>query len=103
MGRWTAFPATAQFGYDSRSVKKQWARLHAGDQEPLPDTAELLQAWTLFHNGHFEEAHRAGLQLGAAGVTVANKAACIYAAQLETREAERLALYQRVADRAGSL
>jgi hypothetical protein len=100
MGRWNTFPATDQFAFEAKAVKKQWAKLHACDQEPLPDTPELLQAWTLFHNGHFEEAHRAGLQLGDAGHTVANKAACIYATQLETRERKRLALYQQVSDRA---
>lgn len=100
MGRWIAFPAKKQFAYDIQRVKKHWARLHACDQEPLPSTPELLQAWALFHNGDFEEAHHAGLSLGAAGITVANKAACIYAAQLEPLESERLALYQQVADRA---
>lgn len=100
MARWTAFAATNPFAFDARAVKKQWAKLHACDQEALPESPELLQAWALFHNGHFEEAHRAGLQLGDVGATVANKAACTYAAQLETRESVRLALYQQVAERA---
>jgi tetratricopeptide (TPR) repeat protein len=101
MGRWTRFAATGQFGYDRKRVKKQWPRLHAGDQEPLPQEPALLDAWALFHNGHFEACYRAGLLLGADGVTVANKAACIYATQLESREGERLALYQSIAQRAG--
>jgi tetratricopeptide (TPR) repeat protein len=100
MGRWTTFTATDQFAYDTKAVKRQWARLHACDQEAPPDAPELLQAWTLFHNGHFEEAHRDGLRLGEAGLTVANKAACIYAAHLEPLESERLALYQQVSARA---
>ncbi len=100
MARWTRFSAAGQFGFDSKRVKRQWHRLHAGDQEPLPQEPELLDAWALFHNGHFEAAHRAGLLLGADGVTVANKAACVYATQLESREAARLALYQAVAERA---
>jgi hypothetical protein len=103
MARWTAFPAAGQFAYDSKAVKKNWARLHAGDQETLPDSDAVLQAWTLFHNGHFEEAHRTGLRLGEAGITVANKAACIYATQLETRESERLALYLQASERAAAL
>jgi hypothetical protein len=100
MARWTAFAAAGHFVYDGSTVKKHWRRLHACDQEPLPDSPTLLQAWACYHNGHFEEAHRQGLRLGPAGTTVANMAACIYAAQLESRESERLALYQTVAERA---
>jgi tetratricopeptide (TPR) repeat protein len=102
MGRWTAFAATGHFAYEAHTVKKRWPLLHASDQEDLPGTPELLQAWTLFHNGQFEAAHRSGLRLGEAGFTVANKAACVYAHLLETRESERLALYQGVAERAGA-
>lgn len=102
MARWNALPAAGQFFYDSKAIKKHWTRLHAGDQENLPESNALLQAWTLFHNGQFEEAYRTGLRLGEAGITVANKAACIYAAQLETRESERLALYQRASERAAA-
>jgi hypothetical protein len=100
MGRWLAFPAKNPFGFDATSVKKHWAQLHAGDQEPLPDSPALLAAWALFHNGQFEEAHRTGLRLGGMGTTLANKAACTYAALLEARNSERLALFQAVAERA---
>jgi tetratricopeptide (TPR) repeat protein len=102
MTRWTSFAATGHFGFDAHSVKKQWHRLHASDQEPLPQDTALLQAWAHFHNGHFEEAHHAGLQLGDAGATVTNKAACIYASQLEPREVERLSMYQWVSERAAA-
>ncbi len=102
MSRWTLFTATGHFAYDSEAVKKHWPRLHACDQEPLPQDPALLQAWTLFHNGHFEAAHRAGLELGDAGLTVANRSACVYATQLESRESERLALYHETAERAAS-
>jgi len=100
--RWTAFAAAGHFAYDSKSVKKHWARLHACDQEALPSSPELLGAWALLHNGHFEAAHQAGLRLGDAGTTLANRAACIYAAQLEHMENERLALYQAVSERAAA-
>ena len=102
MGRWTTFTATGHFAYDSGAIKKHWPRLHACDQEPLPQESALLRAWTLFHNGHFEAAHQAGLGLGDAGLTVANQAACIYATQLESREGERLALYQAASERAAA-
>jgi len=38
MAKWTAFPHDL-FDFDAASVKKQWARLHAGDAEPLPKDA----------------------------------------------------------------
>lgn len=100
MARWTPFTTAQPFQLDARSVKKQWARLHAGDQEPLPLDAAVLQAWTLFHNGQFEAAHRAGMQAGPAGTTVANRAACVYAMQLADGESERLALLQWVSRQA---
>lgn len=102
MGRWIAFPAKDRFTYDSKSVRKLWARLHAGDREPLPESSELLQAWAQFHNGHFEAAHFAALRLGGAGMTLANRAACVYASQLETRAAERQTLYGDAVERAQS-
>ena len=102
MGRWTDFAPDGHFGFDRKTVKKQWNRLHTRDQETLPDDAALLDAWALFHNGQFQEARRIGLTLGDAGTTVANKATCVYAAQMESREDERLALYQWVSDRAAA-
>jgi tetratricopeptide (TPR) repeat protein len=63
----------------------------------------VLQAWVLFHNGEFQRAAEAGLQAGGAGLTVANKAACIYANYLEKREKTRLDLFLEAAQRAESL
>ena len=100
MTRWTRFAPAGHFAFDGKGVKSHWTRLHASDQETLPTRADLLDAWALFHNGHFEEAYRAGRRLGSDGITLANKAACIYASQLEPQESERLALYQEVAQRA---
>jgi len=102
MGRWTAFKPQGHFNFDAKSVKRQWAKLHAADCEPLPDDTDLLEAWAHFHNGHFEEACLLGLALGDEGVTVANKAACIYASQLEPRAVQRLTLYQSVSERAAN-
>jgi tetratricopeptide (TPR) repeat protein len=99
MAKWTAFP------YDSPSlnaaaVKKQWARLHAGDAEPLPKDAKVLDAWVLFHNGEFQKAFDAGLKAAGAGITVANKAQSIHANYLEKSEKTKLAMFQEVAERA---
>jgi tetratricopeptide (TPR) repeat protein len=99
MAKWTAFPYDAP-ALDAGAVKKQWARLHAGDAEPLPKDAKVLDAWVLFHNGEFQKAYDAGLKAGAAGVTVANKAQAIYANYLEKSEKTKLAMFQEIAERA---
>jgi tetratricopeptide (TPR) repeat protein len=101
VGKWAAFPHTGEFAaIDAAHVRANWARLHAGDAEPLPQGEAVLQAWTLFHRGEFQKAAEAGLAAGGAGVTVANKATCIYATYLEKKEKARLELFQEVARRA---
>ena len=101
MAKWTAFPHDgAEYTYDTASLKKHWARLHAGDAEPLPADAKVLAAWALFHAGEFENATEAGLKAGGAGITVANKAQAIYANYLEKSEQTKLALFMAVAERA---
>jgi tetratricopeptide (TPR) repeat protein len=101
MAKWTAFPHdAAAYTYDSAALKKHWARLHAGDAEPLPADAKVLAAWTLFHAGEFQKAVEAGLKAGGAGITVANKAQAIYANYLEKSEKAKLAMFMEVAERA---
>ena len=87
MAKWNAFPhADDAYVYDAAALKKKWARLHAGDAEPLPKEAPVLAAWSLFHAGEFQKAAEAGMKCGGAGVTVANKAQAIYANYLEKNE-----------------
>jgi tetratricopeptide (TPR) repeat protein len=101
MAKWTAVPHdAAPYTYDAAALKKRWARLHAGDAEPLPADAKVLAAWALFHAGEFQKAVEAGLKAGAAGITVANKAQAIYANYLEKSEKTKLALFMEVAERA---
>ena len=60
MARWTAFPHDADaYTYDVAALKKKWARLHAGDAEPLPKDDKVLAAWALFHAGQFQKRKRA--------------------------------------------
>jgi tetratricopeptide (TPR) repeat protein len=99
MAKWTAFPYEL-YAFDAAAVKKQWARLHAGDAELLPKDAKVLEAWALFHRGDFQKAHDAGLKAGGAGITVANKAQGIYANYLEKSEKNKLAMFQEIAERA---
>lgn len=100
MAKWTVFPYAGDYDFDASRVKQNWTRLHAGDAEPLPQNGEVLEAWALFHSGEFQSAVEMGLALGGAGLTVANKSACIYATYLEKTEKARLDLYMEVARRA---
>ena len=100
MSKWTPFPHLGEYTFDAASLKRNWVRLHAGDAEPLPAEASVLDAWALFHNGEFQKCVQAGLKAGGAGITVANNATCIYANYLEKKEKTRLDLYLEVAHRA---
>lgn len=103
MAKWTAFPHdNSAFQYSPAALKKHWARLHAGDAEPFPKDAAVQQAWIHFHAGEFQLAHDAGLGLGGAGITVANKAQAIYANYLEKKEKTKLEMFLEVAERAGA-
>ena len=105
MAKWTAFPHDADaYRFDGATLKKKWARLHAGDAEPLPKDDKVLAAWQHFHAGDYQKATEAGLKLHGAGasgaMTVANKAQAIYATYLEASEKNKLALLLEVAERA---
>ena len=100
MPSWTTFPHLADYPFTVTRLKKHWTRLHAGDLEPLPKDPKVLHAWVLFHCGEFHKATLEGLQAGGAGITVANKATCIYATHLEPDDKTRLALFMEVAERA---
>jgi len=100
MDKWTSFLKAGEYAFDVASLKKNWDRLHQGDCEPLPKNAAVLQAWVLFHNGNFEKATEAGLKAGVDGITVANKATCIYANYLENKEKIRFDLFMQAAWRA---
>ncbi len=102
MAKWTPHPHP--FEFTPASVKRQWAKLHAGDAQAPPANRELLSAWTLLHNGHFFDAAELGMSLAKngqpEGATLANQATCVYANYLEKREKNRLDLYWNVSERA---
>jgi tetratricopeptide (TPR) repeat protein len=103
MPAWTAFPyESSDYTYDTATLKKHWARLHAGDAEPWPQDAAVQAAWALFHAGRFQQAHEAGLAAGSAGITAANKAQSIYANYLEKSEKNKLGMFLAVAERAAA-
>lgn len=100
MADWMPFPLAGNAPLDAARLKTLWNRLHRGDAEPWPDESAVVQAWVLFHNGEFQRAAEAGLVLGDAGLNVANKATCIYANYLETRDQLRQDLLLEAAARA---
>lgn len=100
MTKWNPFPHPGAYAFDTASLAANWARLHQGDCEPLPRDAAVLKAWVLFHNGEFEQATEAGLTAGGDGITVANKATCIYANYLEAKEKTKFDLFLEAAQRA---
>jgi tetratricopeptide (TPR) repeat protein len=100
MAKWTPFPHVGEYQFTVANVKKQWERLHVCDAEPLPQDEAVLEAWTHFHNGEFQNAAEAGLKVGGAGITVANKATAVYANYLEKKEKTKLDLFMVVAQRA---
>ena len=100
MAKWTAFPQIGEYEFNAASAMRNWVRLHTGDAEPLPQNADVLDAWAMFHSGDFQKCAQAGLKAGGAGLTVANKATCIYANYLEKKEKTRLDLFMEVVQRA---
>jgi tetratricopeptide (TPR) repeat protein len=101
MAKWTAFPfENDDYTYDLAALKKAWPKLHAGDAEPWPKDEAVQNAWALFHAGEFQKAFEAGMKAGGDGITVANKAQCIYATYLEKNEKTRLAMFLEAAERA---
>jgi hypothetical protein len=100
---WAPFPyPDAHFRYTAGRLKRAWPHLHAGDAEPWPHAAALVDAWIAFHAGEFEQAQRDGLALGLDGHAVANKASCVHAVYLERSASEKCARLLAVAERCES-
>jgi tetratricopeptide (TPR) repeat protein len=96
--KWAKFPhADKAYAYDAAGLKKQWARLHRGDCEPLPKDAGVLEAWRAFHAGEFSRAVDSGLEAGGAGHNAAAKAQTVYAYYLEKSDKAKAALYEEAA------
>jgi hypothetical protein len=102
MSNWKAFSPRLHLTADQ--VRTLWPRLHCGDHEPCPEEADLLKAWTLFHQGEFEAAVSQGLSLTSKGMhnawTVVNRATAVYANYVEPLESQRLALLHQAAEQA---
>jgi len=93
--KWAKFPHAAKaYAYDAAALKKNWARLHKGDCEPLPKDADVLTAWRHFHAGEFGQAVEVGTGAGGAGVNAAVKAQVVYANYLEKSDKAKIALLE---------
>jgi tetratricopeptide (TPR) repeat protein len=101
---WAKFPyPDKSFHYTAATLKKSWDRLHKGDAEPFPKSADVVEAWIAFHAGDFQKAAQLGIAAGDDGITVASKAQAIYANYLEENEKRKLELFEEVAQRAEKL
>jgi len=97
---WGKFPyPNKAFLYSGAALKKEWSRLHRGDCEPFPDSDAALDAWRSYHAGDFAKAVDLGLKARGSGINAANKAAMIYANYLEGEAAQKLAIFQEIAER----
>ncbi|MDB5962929.1 MAG: hypothetical protein JWP59_4223 [Massilia sp.] len=97
---WMPFPYPDQaYVYDAAGLEANWARLHAGDLEAFPARPALVDAWIAFHAGDFHRAMKLGLAQGVSGYSVAHKATCVYASDVEADQAAKLALFDVVAER----
>ena len=88
------------YTYEGDSLKKAWARLHAGDREPYPANAQLQAAWRAFHRGDFSDAIAQGAKLGPPGANAASKAAAVAATYLEEDDRRAIRLLEEAAGRA---
>jgi len=96
--KWAKFPHDNSYMFDVAGLKKNWARLHRGDNEPLPKDASVLEAWRDFHAGDFSRAVEAGRAAGGAGINAAIKAQAIHANYLEKVDKDKLALFEEAAE-----
>lgn len=118
--KWQSYPHDASaFAYPGPAFKKIWPKLHAGDGARFPDAkaiaadldghaalkkihkgdakviaTELEAGWRAFHSGDFQAASKIGEACGAFGASLACKASGIYASNLCTDEAQKIALLQ---------
>lgn len=93
--RWVKFPhPDKRYALDARGLKKQWPRLHRGDCEAFPKSADAEKAWRYFHAGEFAAAVEQGTHAGGAALNAAIKAQVVYATYLESSAKLALALFE---------
>jgi hypothetical protein len=83
-GQVDAFPHAGDYTFDAASVRRQWAAC-TGDAEPCPPTPPCWKPGRCFTTATSRKPPKRA-EAGGAGLTVANKATCIYATYLENKE-----------------
>ena len=119
----------APIDYDLDSLRAAWSQIHSIDQEPAPSPERLSllisaakahpleavtgqygddldalsdalwAAWLAFHNGEFQLAYDAGVNLGAVGAYVSSLALNTYATYLAPKQ-DQADIYMTAANRA---
>jgi hypothetical protein len=77
------------------SLRLNWSRFHAGDQEIVPESDALMSAWLLFHNGKFLECARVAEALPN-GLTLKLKALSTYAHYMVSNSDEKIQRFRDV-------
>jgi tetratricopeptide (TPR) repeat protein len=114
------------YSYAGKELLKHWAALHNGDREPYPTAQRIAQlakahpavvrsaashggaaviagtlqeAWRAFHAGDFLRATQSGMEQGAFGAAVSNKAAAIHTLYVEKDERRCLDILKSAIER----
>jgi tetratricopeptide (TPR) repeat protein len=90
---WESIESDFVKSYDLAQLQGLWEQLHAADLAPLPE-GELLDAWLLFHNGHFAEAAELAGTLGDIGLPVVMRSVVAYTDYICEDEDECTALLE---------
>lgn len=77
-------------------LREQWGRLHSGNREPFPESAQLQEAWRQYHLGNFGQAVDIGMQMGGQGLVPAAFATTIYAQYIEQDGKRKPELFKEV-------
>lgn len=97
--QWASSPVDmSDLDLQGEGLRAHWDRLHAGNREPFPDSAEVQEAWRCYHLGDFAGAVETGRAAGGPGIVPAAFAATIYAQYVEQDEKRKTRIFQEVMD-----
>jgi len=107
ISNWEQLPEDFTFDYNQEQLANVWSQLHTGDQYAYPLSLddydkEILnaqaQAWLDYHNGDYQAAAEAGLELAEHGAVILAKSVAAYCDYLCEDEDEILALLKSTID-----
>lgn len=92
---WQACPLDmSDLDLSGDKLREQWDRLHAGNREPFPPSAQLQEAWRQYHLGNFAQAVNIGLEMDGQGLVPAAFATTIYAQYIEKNDKNKTELFK---------